>query len=86
LLSQECIRTQPAIIDANTAVAKARCIVVINGSSDVTTTSPPTRLWIMMRIIASPIILEPPTGRGFILQTNTVLVNNKIPVRMVSNL
>jgi hypothetical protein len=72
------------IIDAKTAVANARCIVVISGSSDVTTTSPPTRLWTMRRIIASAIALDGPEGRGFILHTSTVLISRRIPVTMVS--
>jgi hypothetical protein len=80
------IMAQAKIIDAKTAVAKARCTVVITGSSSVITTSPPSRLWIMSKTTARPRALDGPAGRGFILHTAMTLISSRIPVTMVSNL
>ena len=84
--SNEYIRTQATTIVAKTAVAKARCSVVVIGSSEVTTTSPPSKLWTKSRIIARAIALDGPTGRGLIFQTNNVLTTKRTPVTIVSNL
>ena len=80
------MKAHARIIAAKTAVAKARCKVVIGGESDVCTTSPPSRLWRMSKIIARAKAFEGPAGRGFIFQTNIVLASRSIPVTMVSNL
>jgi len=84
--SNACMSAHATIIVAKTAVANARCIVVIVGASDETTTSPPSRLWTMRRIIASAIALDGPVGRGFILQIKIVLDSSRIPVTIVSSL
>ena len=84
--SDEYIRAHPIVIVPKTAVANARWIVVITGASSVITTSPPSKLWTISKMIAKPIALDGPAGRGFIFHTNIVLAIKSTPVTIVSNL
>ena len=85
-LSQEYVKAHAKITAAKTAVANARCKVVITGSSSVTTTSPPSKLCTMSRSMARAKDLDGPAGLGLSLHTAIVPASRRIPVTMVSSL
>ena len=84
--SHECMKAHANIMVAKTAVANARCKVAIGGESDVSTTSPPNKLWMRSRTIATAKAWEVPEGRGFIFHTAAVLIKRRTPVTIVNNL